>query len=67
MICAGAEGIDSCKGDSGGPMVYRASKADPWTLIGIVSFGDTICGNGNAGVYTYVEEYMDWIRANIRP
>ena len=48
-------------------MVYRASKADPWTLIGIVSFGDTICGTGNAGVYTYVEEYMDWIRANIRP
>jgi len=67
VICAGALGVDSCKGDSGGPLVYRASHNEPWTLIGIVSFGDAKCGNGKAGIYTSVVQFMDWIRENLEP
>ena len=66
IICAGKVGADSCKGDSGGPMVFQAKSGEPWTLIGIVSFGDVKCGSGKAGIYTDVRQYMDWIRANLR-
>ena len=67
VICAGTTNADSCSGDSGGPLVYRASQNDPWTLIGLVSFGDTKCGEGKAGVYSSVEYFLPWIKANLEP
>lgn len=67
VICAGARGADSCSGDSGGPLVYRAGANEPWTLIGVVSYGDTRCGAGKAGVYTNVEHFMPWIKAKLEP
>lgn len=62
MICAfgGGEIKDACKGDSGGPAVFRNE------LVGIVSFAKG-CGNPNyPGVYTNVFEVRDWIKDNIR-
>ena len=58
---------DSCNGDSGGPLVYRALTADPWTQVGIVSFGGNECGAGFPAVYTKVEAYMDWIASKLEP
>lgn len=66
IICAGKIGADSCKGDSGAPMVYRAGPGDPWTLIGIVSYGAAVCGGGKAGIYTDVRHFMNWIKANLK-
>ena len=65
-ICAGDFNADSCKGDSGGPLLYRSNPVEPWTLIGIVSFGDYKCGNGDPGVNTYVEPFIGWIKQNIK-
>lgn len=51
MICAGVnEGEkDSCKGDSGGPLIDKNRK-----LVGIVSWG-FVCGrSNNPGVYTNI-------------
>ena len=40
MMCAGGVGgEDSCQGDSGGPLVTRGQLGEPWTLVGVVSFG----------------------------
>ncbi|KAJ9582576.1 hypothetical protein L9F63_023082, partial [Diploptera punctata] len=58
MICAGDNnGIDSCKGDSGGPLQCEG------LLVGIVSWGDG-CGKPYfPGVYTEVSHHYDWIHS----
>ncbi|XP_022176326.1 venom protease-like isoform X2 [Myzus persicae] len=62
VICAGYPegGKDSCRGDSGGPLMW--SKRNQFYLIGVVSYGFAECGDpGHPGVYTRVASYMDWI------
>lgn len=70
QMCAGGEkNKDSCKGDSGGPLMSLANADKPyWYCTGIVSFGPSPCGAlGFPGVYTRVSEYTDWIESNLRP
>jgi len=57
MFCAGKTGRDSCKGDSGGAIVYGKRQ------IGIVSWGEG-CGQFFPGVYTNVEKFHYWIMRN---
>jgi secreted trypsin-like serine protease len=53
MICSLGGLPDACRGDSGGPLVSLDGAAP--TLVGIVSFGGTRCGNSHfPGVYTRV-------------
>ena len=71
MVCAGVAlnaaatqiggGRDSCNGDSGGGLLGRTTtfgypfRAEPWRLVGIVSWGSTPCDQaGLPGVYTRV-------------
>ncbi|XP_307757.5 uncharacterized protein LOC1269161 [Anopheles gambiae] len=66
QLCAGGEkGKDSCRGDSGGPLMRYGdgrSSTKSWYLIGLVSFGLEQCGtDGVPGVYTRMSEYMDWV------
>ena len=61
MICAGAEGKDTCQGDSGGPMISRTSPGTGYSLVGITSWGDGCAVPGTYGVYTRVEQYVDWV------
>lgn len=72
QLCAGGEkGKDSCRGDSGGPLM--ANYADEnndinWYVVGVVSFGPSPCGmEGWPGVYTNVCDYADWIQSKMRP
>ncbi len=61
MICAGYRdgGVDSCLGDSGGPLlVLRDGR---YEQIGIVSFGDGCAKPDRYGVYTRVAAFADWI------
>ncbi|EFX80465.1 hypothetical protein DAPPUDRAFT_304142 [Daphnia pulex] len=61
MICAAAPGKDACRGDSGGPLIYR-SKTGSWTQIGIVSFGIDCAHEKYPGVFTRVASFRQWIR-----
>ncbi len=67
MFCAGyMDGSkDSCQGDSGGPAITQNNGQNE--LAGIVSFGgseDQWCGApGYPGVYTRVNNYIDWIES----
>lgn len=57
--------IDTCKGDSGGPLMYFSPVRQRFELVGIISFG-TGCGDADhAGVYTRVSSYLDWIESII--
>ena len=60
-------GEDSCNGDSGGPIAYRGLSDNPWYQVGIVSYGTSKCGQGEPGVYTKIEGYLDWIAKHLEP
>ena len=64
VVCAGAPARKTCRGDSGGPVVF--TNGTP-VLVGIVSWGKEHCaGNGEPGVYTRVAAYSQWIDAVVR-
>ncbi|XP_045762379.1 phenoloxidase-activating enzyme-like isoform X2 [Maniola jurtina] len=66
QICAGGEiDKDTCKGDSGGPLMYESDKIHE--VVGVVSFGLLQCGIKKPSVYTKVYDYLTWINANIKP
>ena len=52
MFCAGYRKgrIDSCAGDSGGPLLCQVG--DRWTIFGITSFGEGCGKRGKYGIYT---------------
>ncbi|KAL6425433.1 hypothetical protein ACFW04_009546 [Cataglyphis niger] len=72
QICAGGQkGKDSCRGDSGGPLMSVERIADGtgrWAAVGVVSFGPSPCGmQGWPGVYTRVIDFVPWIVSKLRP
>ncbi|XP_033226882.1 CLIP domain-containing serine protease 2-like [Belonocnema kinseyi] len=72
QICAGGQvGKDSCRGDSGGPLMSRVRAPNDdkpkWVSVGVVSFGPSPCGMpGWPGVYSKVHDFVPWILQNIK-
>lgn len=63
MLCAGKGGRDSCKADSGGPLVCKWNCS--WVQVGVVSWGRG-CGLPDfPGVYTRVMSYVSWIKCYV--
>ncbi|CAG4926775.1 unnamed protein product [Colias eurytheme] len=59
-VCASREeGVGACQGDSGGPLAVNN------TLIGVVSWGRFICGQGVPEVYASVYKFRNWINGKI--
>jgi len=54
MICGGNNKADTCRGDSGGPLMYNELWTNlRWQIQGIVSFGPKTCGSDKLpGVFT---------------
>ncbi|KAM3962498.1 bzArgOEtase [Aphomia sociella] len=68
MCAGGVSGQDSCRGDSGGPLMGKISQVSNWIAFGVVSYGPSPCGTpGWPGVYTHVGAYVDWIVSKLRP
>ncbi|CAL4148294.1 unnamed protein product [Meganyctiphanes norvegica] len=60
FICTFTPGKDTCRGDSGGPLMTK--QGNTWFQIGIVSSGLLDCGNSNIpGTYTRVPNYMGFL------
>lgn len=68
QLCAGGQqGYDSCKGNSGGPlmMAQNVEGQKKSYVLGLVSFGAIECGIDRPAVYTNVSYYMNWILDNV--
>lgn len=70
VICAGVltGGHDSCQGDSGGPLmqpIYDEEHGSRYYQIGIVSYGIGCARTDTPGVYTRVQNFIDWIQEKI--
>nr|KAG5714671.1 hypothetical protein BaRGS_000159 [Batillaria attramentaria] len=69
QVCAGYRkgGIDSCAGDSGGPLLCPKTTGGVtrWHLTGITSYGEGCGRRGKYGIYTKVASYLDWIKDTI--
>lgn len=64
QICAGDlvdGGIDSCYGDSGGPLFVDT--VGGYLHVGIVSTGEGCALPGFPGIYTRTATYSDWVHA----
>lgn len=65
-ICAGdwsAGGVDTCAGDSGGPLLY--ADRGRWVQVGITSWGYGCAAPRHPGHYTRVSAFLPRIRAAI--
>ncbi|KAH3860817.1 vitamin K-dependent protein C-like [Dreissena polymorpha] len=74
QLCAGSKGggIDSCAGDSGGPLLCQKSEetvgntvVKRWTVYGVTSYGEGCGEKQKYGIYTNVRKYLDWIHETI--
>lgn len=65
MVCAqgvrDALIVDSCIGDSGGPLI--AGTEDDRRLVGVVSWGPRRCASTHSGVYARVSAYTAFLRS----
>jgi len=65
-VCAWEDKINSCKGDSGGPLVVKNPETEKGILVGISSLSFWCASKNLPGVYTRVNSYLDWIKANTK-
>ena len=69
VMCAGelTGGKDTCKGDSGGPLMLGRvyENVSVFYQIGVVSYGFRCAEEGYPGVYSRVSAFLDWISDNI--
>lgn len=67
MMCSKAKVGDTCKGDSGGPLMQGVHREENvWTQVGIVSWGKEECSNNTYSFFTDVSYYVDWIDRQIK-
>ncbi|KAJ3654563.1 hypothetical protein Zmor_013741 [Zophobas morio] len=69
QMCAGkGGGVDSCYGDSGGPLMLEVRTPNGYFAtfaVGMVSYGyGQLCGSF-PGVYTFLPPYVNWINQQI--
>jgi len=68
-MCAGDSskpGLDSCGGDSGGPLSCLDEASGQYYLAGVTSFGFSDCGKaGHLGIYARMETYEPWVHETI--
>ncbi|CAG5107664.1 Oidioi.mRNA.OKI2018_I69.chr1.g3432.t3.cds [Oikopleura dioica] len=68
-MCAGDSskvGLDSCGGDSGGPLSCLDQNSGQYYLAGVTSFGFSDCGKvGHLGIYANMANYEGWVKNTI--
>jgi len=63
FLCASGDYVDTCNGDSGGPLLWKTTLFGKARTVqfGVVSTGSQNCGAGQKAYYMDVPTYMPWI------
>lgn len=64
-MCARTAGRDSCKGDSGGPLIVRGDDGATDVQVGVVSWGFGCALDPYPGVYARVSHAYEWIQREV--
>ncbi|XP_046671209.1 serine protease snake-like [Homalodisca vitripennis] len=68
QFCAWEYGKDTCKADSGGPLVRAEKDSCLAEQVGITSFGPVRCGESEIpGTYVRVAYFLPWIESIVWP
>ena len=66
LLCAqdldGEVNEDSCRGDSGGPIIVKGDSPSQDLQVGLVSSGPMPCAQDKPGYYTEISYFYDWIQ-----
>ncbi|KAH9490176.1 Serine protease 56, partial [Bulinus truncatus] len=67
QLCAGepAGGVDTCMGDSGGPLFCLDDVTSKWNLVEVTSYGEGCIRPGIPGVYSDVSYFYNWIQEQL--
>lgn len=57
--------LSNLQGDSGGPLQVKTTETNVYNIVGITSYGPSVCGGSTPGIYTRVNKYLDWIESII--
>ena len=66
QLCAGGvKGFDTCRGDSGSPLMYFSNNF--WYIYGVTSSGTSACATkGVPSIYTDVVSFLPWIQSTMK-
>ncbi len=69
MLAAGysAGGVDSCYGDSGGPLLVPATNPTGWMQVGVVSWGFRCAWPDYYGIYARVSRFRPYLYGQFSP
>ena len=62
-VCAGREGVESCRGDSGGPLACFNTQTQVWEAVGIISWSNGPCAENvpKTDVHTKLYHMNMWL------